>query len=191
VSNVLGGVVIVSGSTLAHNRAQGGDGGNSLGGGLYNGAASSHPSNLDVPTRLRVERSAVTHNKAQGGPGRTGGSSAGPGLGGGLWSGGAACVLDTVISHNHALGGDGADGSDGGNGFGGGLYNNAASSLHLERCTVTKNHANGGDGGTSSSDGEGIGGGVYNLGDFDLDALTLIFENHASTSDDDVFDPFA
>src|SRR5262245_7582552 len=49
VSNVLGGVVIVSGSTLTHNRAQGGDGGafgdsgNGYGGGIYNGAASNHP----------------------------------------------------------------------------------------------------------------------------------------------------
>jgi len=39
--------------------------------------------------------------------------------------------------------------------------------------------------------GHGIGGGVYNLGVFDRDALTLIFKNHASTSDDDVFDAFA
>ena len=51
-----------------------------------------------------------------------------------------------------------------------------------------KNHANGGEGGDGGSDGEGIGGGVYNLGDFDFDVLTLIFENHASTSHDDVFD---
>jgi hypothetical protein len=69
------------------------------------------------------------------------------------------------------------------------VYNDAASSLRLERSTVTENHANGGKGGAGGSDGEGIGGGVYNLGSFDLDAFTLIFANHASTSDDDVFDP--
>ena len=45
--------------------------------------------------------------------------------------------------------------------------------------------------GVGDGDGEGIGGGGYNLGDFDFDALTLIFGNHASTSHDDVFDPFA
>jgi hypothetical protein len=67
----------------------------------------------------------------------------------------------------------------------------ATSSLQLNGCTVTDNHANGGDAGEGGSDGEGIGGGVYNLGSFDFDALTLIFKNHASTSDDDVFDPFA
>jgi hypothetical protein len=55
------------------------------------------------------------------------------------------------------------------------------------------NHASGGQGGAGGSDGEGIGGGIYNLGgvDLDLDALNLIFGNHASTSHDDVFDPFA
>ena len=46
-------------------------------------------------------------------------------------------------------------------------------------------------GGVGGGDGEGIGGGVYNLEDFDFDALTLIFGSHASTSHDDVFDPFA
>jgi uncharacterized protein (TIGR03118 family) len=105
-------------------------------------------------------------------------------LGGGLWNGGAALVLDTLISHNHAIGGDG------GNGYGGGVYNDATASLRLEKSTITNNHANGGDRGEGGSDGEGIGG-VYNLGSFDFDALTLIFGNHASTSHDDVFDPFA
>jgi hypothetical protein len=194
VANNLGGVLTVSGSTLAHNQAQGGDGGTAadagqgFGGGLYNGAASNHPSNLGALTVLVVEGSTIAHNKAQGGAAVTGGSSAGDGLGGGLWSGGVAFLLDTVISHNHALGGDGADGSDGGNGHGGGVYNETTSSLRLERSTVTNNHANGGDGGAGGSDGEGVGGGVYNLGLFDFDALTLIFKNHASTSHDDVFD---
>jgi hypothetical protein len=32
-----------------------------------------------------------------------------------------------------------------------------------------------------------VGGGVYNLGTFDLDAVSLIADNHASTSNDDVF----
>jgi hypothetical protein len=94
----------------------------------------------------------------------------------------------TAISHNRAIGGEGAEGSDGGNGFGGGAYNEAAASLQLEGSIVSENHANGGEGGEGGSDGEGIGGGVYNLGGFDYDVLTLIFENHASTSHDDRFD---
>jgi hypothetical protein len=187
VANLLGGVLTVSGSTLTHNQAQGGDGGNGFGGGLYNGAASTHPSNPGAPTVLTVEGSTISRNRAQGGAAGLG-SSAGFGAGGGLWSGGTASIFDTNLSHNHALGGDGSDGGEGGDGFGGGLFNDAAASLRLERCTVTENHANGGEAGEGGSEGEGIGGGVFNLGDFDLDALTLIFDNLASTSYDDVFD---
>jgi hypothetical protein len=77
------------------------------------------------------------------------------------------------------------------NPLGQGVYNDATASLRLERSIVTENSASGGDGGAGGSDGEGIGGGVYNLGGFDFDALTLIFDNDASTSHDDVFDPFA
>src|SRR5262245_9687000 len=190
VANLLGGVVTVSGSTLSHNRAQGGEGGDGFGGGLYNGAASTHPSNAGAPTGLTVEGSSITHNAAQGGAAGAGGS-AGSGAGGGLWNGGTASALDTEISHNLALGGDGADGGVGGDGLGGSVFNDAGSSLLLNGCTVTANHANGGEGGEGGSDGQGIGGGVYNLGSLDFDALTLIFDNHASTSDDDVFDPFA
>jgi hypothetical protein len=89
-------------------------------------------------------------------------------------------VTGATFSHNRAIGGDGGDGGDG---LGGGIFNDASASLRLEGSIVTRNHANGGDG------GEGIGGGVYNLGLVDLDALTRIFDNHASTSHDDVFDP--
>ena len=106
-------------------------------------------------------------------------------MGGGLWNGGTASVFDSVFSRNHALGG--GDAPAGGNGFGGGVYNAAAASLRLERSTVTENHANGGEVGEGGSEGEGIGGGVFNLGSLDLDALTLIFDNLASTSYDDVF----
>src|SRR5262249_45171196 len=178
VSNVLGGVVIISGSTLTHNRAQGGDrgasgdGGSGFGGGIYNGPASTHPSNPGAATVLTVEGSAITHNKAQGGAAGAGGSSAGDGFGGGIWNGGTAAGLETALSRNHALGGDSADGGDGGNGYGGGVYNDATAPLRLERGTVMENHANGGDGGAG---GEGIGGGVYNLGLFDLDVLSMIF----------------
>jgi hypothetical protein len=178
----------VSSSTLTRNAARGGGGADGLGGGIYNGAASTHPSNLNAPTVLTVEGSVITHNRAQGSAAGAG-TAAGDGLGGSLWNGGTGVIRDTEISYNRALGGDGADGSGGGDGFGGGAYNAAAGSLRLERGTVTENHANGGEG--DAGDGEGIGGGVYNLGGFEFDALTQILENHASTSHDDVFDPFA
>jgi hypothetical protein len=102
-----------------------------------------------------------------------------------------ATVSASILWQNQAIGGAGGDGSYGGNGFGGGVYNDATASLRLERSIVTENLASGGDGGAGGSGGEGIGGGVYNLGDFDIDARTPIFGNHASTSHDDVFDPFA
>jgi hypothetical protein len=194
VANSLGGVLTVSGSALTHNMAQGMDGGGCFGGGIYNGAASAHPSNPGTGTKLTVLGARLAHNAALGGADGGDGSSAGDGLGGGLWNAGNALVLDTAISHNHALGGAGADGNDGGNGFGGGVYNAVTSYLQLLQlhgCTVSKNHANGGKGGEGGSDGEGIGGGVFNLGPFNLDDLTVIGENHASTSDDDMFDPDA
>jgi hypothetical protein len=34
----------------------------------------------------------------------------------------------------------------------------------------------------------GVGGGVYNLGMFTFDSFTVIRKNHASTSNDDLFD---
>ncbi len=34
---------------------------------------------------------------------------------------------------------------------------------------------------------EGIGGGIYNLGTFSLDTLSLVFGNHASTSNNNKF----
>jgi hypothetical protein len=79
-----------------------------------------------------------------------------------------------------------ADSGQGGNGLGG-AYNDATSSLTLQTSSVTKNDADGGDGDHGGANGEGIGGGVYNLGTLDVDALTVIFENHASTNHDDLF----
>ena len=62
--------------------------------------------------------------------------------------------------------------------LGGGAYNDATSSLALTHSSVTGNHANG---------QPGIGGGIYNLGTCTLDALTVIADNLASTSNDDTF----
>jgi hypothetical protein len=108
VANTLGGVVTISGSTLAHNRAQGGDGGpagdggQGFGGGIYNGAASTHPSNPGAPTVLTVVESAITHNQAQGGAAGNGGSD-GEGIGGGIYNLGLFDVdVFTVINKNKA-----------------------------------------------------------------------------------------
>lgn len=91
ISNVLGGVFNIAGSTVSRNHAQGGDavaagsGGDGLGGGIYNGAASTHSSNLGAATILRVEASSITENKAQGGVAADG-ISAGVGVGGGVYT---------------------------------------------------------------------------------------------------------
>jgi hypothetical protein len=180
VANQLGAVTIVSGGATSHNQARGGEGGDGIGGGIYNGLASDHPSNPGAATILMVLGGRLTHNAALGGAG------AGNGLGGGLYLAGTTSIIDASIDRNRAIGGDGAGEGDGGNGFGGGVYNDATSSLQLEHCSVTENHANGGDGDDGGSDGEGIGGGVYNVGLLEFDEFTLILQNHASTSDDDV-----
>ena len=64
----------MSGSTLTQNAARGGDGADGLGGGIYNGVASIHPSNYNAPTVHTVDGSDVNHNRAQG-------STAGAGTG--------------------------------------------------------------------------------------------------------------
>src|SRR6185369_11819053 len=180
--NGFGTSMVASNLTLTHNRAVGGAGnsGNDLAGAGVGGGLMS----WWVGATTTISDSTITHNQAIGAPGGA------DGLGGGLANsfGSAVTVSGCTLNNNLALGGNGAGGGDG---LGGGVYNGAASSLRLERSTVTKNHANGGEGGLGGSDGEGIGGGVYNLGAFDFDGLTLILQDHASTSDDDVFDPFA
>jgi len=61
--------------------------------------------------------------------------------------------------------------------LGGGAYNDATSTLALTHSSVTRNHANG---------SAGIGGGIYTLGLFTFDPFTVIADNHASTSGDDI-----
>lgn len=168
-----GSSLAIAKSTFSGNQSVGGAGGTALGGAVANSIGST----------VTISGSALSHNLAQGGAG-------GDGLGGGLWNGGTAFVLDTAISHNLALGGDGLDGGNGGNGLGGGIYNDGAASLSLQRSSITDNHANGGGAGEGGSDGEGIGGGIYNVGAFSVDEFTLNLDNHASTSNDDVFDLF-
>lgn len=160
--------------TLSHNHAVGGaGGGDALGGGVANLLGGV----------LAVTGATVSHNHAKGGDG------GGDGRGGGVYNGpashhssnaGAPTVLTLSVgrvAHNHALGGAG-----GGDGLGGGAYNDLTATLRIERSVVTRNHANGDDDG-----GDGLGGGIYNLGLLDVDPVTSIFGNHASTNHDDRF----
>src|SRR5262249_1737859 len=97
-----------------------------------------------------------------------------------------ADLSNCQLLSNLAEGGASAAGGSGGNALGGGIFNGGASpfgtpSLTLEGCQVMHNQADGGAGGV------GIGGGVFNLGTFSFDAQTLIKNNDASTSNDDIF----
>jgi hypothetical protein len=93
------------------------------------------------------------------------------------------------VYHNKAIGGAGRHGGNGGAGLGGGLYNDASSTLTLTRATADHNFAIGGSSGCGGSEGDGIGGGVYAdpLGTFTYDAFTVIKKNHASTSNVNIF----
>jgi hypothetical protein len=149
-------VVTVSNSTLSNNLAQGGDG-TGAGGGICSWGAAT--------TTVQLS-SSLTGNQANGGAG-------GAGLGGGIFNGfvSQATIASSSVTKNQANGGSG------GAGLGGGIYNDASSTLTLTASSVTRNQANG---------SPGIGGGIYNLGKFSFDALTVIKDNHASTSGDDI-----
>ena len=103
ITNETGGVLTVTSSLIALNRAtggvgHGGNGGSGLGGGIFNGG----PSPWGTP-HLTLSRSIVVGNKAEGGA--ADGGSAGLGTGGGLYlaPGGIACADPlTVIVANDA-----------------------------------------------------------------------------------------
>ena len=103
-ANLNGGVLTISNSLIALNRAtggagSGGNGGDGRGGGLSNGG----PSPVGTPS-LTLSRSLVALNRAEGGA-ASGGGSDGLGQGGGLYvtQGGNACAdLLTAILANHA-----------------------------------------------------------------------------------------
>ena len=145
-----------------------GDGADGLGGGLYNGVASTHPSNLNAPTVLTVEgRSSPTTGPREAPPG------AGTGRRRSGWRPGTAAPPSSATRRSATtalLGGDGADGSGGGDGFGGGAYSAAAGSLRFEGCASPRTTPTAATRVRGGSEGEGIGGGVYNLGLFDFDA---------------------
>ncbi|HZU35989.1 MAG TPA: hypothetical protein VFA18_08780 [Gemmataceae bacterium] len=101
IANLFGGVLTVTDSVIALNRAIGGagDGGDGQGGGIFNGA----PSRVGTPA-LTLHHSAIVNNEADGGAAGIGGID-GQGVGGGLYltPGGIACAdLLSVIVGNHA-----------------------------------------------------------------------------------------
>jgi hypothetical protein len=138
---------------------------------------------------INVDSGLLIGNQATGGPGGAPGAgsslggSGGAGQGGGFLTafGATADLSNTTLLLNQATGGAGAVGGSGGNGQGGGIFNGgslgpfSASDIKLVGCLVEFNQ------------GQGIGGGVFNLGTFTVDGTTVITQNHASTSNDDIF----
>jgi hypothetical protein len=175
IANYAGGTASVSASALDSNEARGGRGNTAGGGvvfagvgagaGLFNYLGSYNSTDFGPlgPSVLTVSGCTIDSNQATGGDGA--------GLGGGLFNSDTTTVANSSVTNNLAAGGGN------GAGLGGGLYNAAASSVALTHCVVTQNQAKG---------SPGIGGGVYNLGLFAFDALTVIKDNKASTSGDNI-----
>jgi hypothetical protein len=144
--------------------------------------------------------SMVTGNRAiggAGGPGANGGNGLGGGIGVGQTSlqGSAAAngpdgsqlsLSNSLVSNNEARGGAGGTLANGGNGFGGGLVVTATCSATVVNSSIKANLAQGGAQGSGGLVGQGKGGGVYYLGTFFFSS-TDIDNNHASTSNDDIF----
>jgi hypothetical protein len=181
------GSVTISGCTIEHNAAIAGAGAAGLNGGLAVGGGMDSSNLFSKGLNATVSNCTIEHNAVIGGPGGAGGN------GGNAWGGGLADLLgasltvsNTTAADNQALGGAGGKG---GNGLGGGIYQDASSTLTLTGDTINKNHAIGGATGPGGSDGQGSGGGLYIApgGVACADALTIIFGNHATTSNDDVF----
>jgi hypothetical protein len=101
-------------------------------------------------------------------------------------TGGTVSISNIAITIGRAAGTPGTNcefscsaAGPGGPGQGGGILNNANSTLFLTNCTLAGNSANGGAGGVNinvgpgGSGGGGSGGGIYNLGALKLENCTL------------------
>ncbi len=187
----VGATVIVTGSSLSTNVAQGGDGG--TGGNGQGGGIGSLASTVDLNNTQLLGNTAVGGSGANGIAGGAGGAG-GSALGGGLYSVGSASLsfvdgevvvtpvpatatfTNTSLIGNVAQGGNGGAGDGagaggpGGLGAGGAAYNDAASSLSISCSLMSLNEAAGGCGGAGGSSGaggaggEGFGGAIYNAG---------------------------
>jgi uncharacterized protein (TIGR03118 family) len=186
------------------NRATGGRGGN--GGSSGSGGNGGQGSGGGIRARgiMDVTYTQLSLNQATGGAGGDRGAGGLLGGNGGLASGGGIAldlgatgtVSHTSLVGNQALGGAGGVGGNGGNGQGGGIWNGfpnpaggTPSTLTILDSTIVNNRADGGAAGSGGSDGLGQGGGIYIVagGTVCVDLVTDITDNHASTSDDDVF----
>jgi fibronectin-binding autotransporter adhesin len=155
-----------------HNNTASGTGtllaGVGVGGGIFNYLGNYNSpgyGSLDASV-VTVSGSLIDQNQADGG-------GDGNGEGGGIANllSATTTVTGSTITQNEANGGRG------GAGLGGGAFNDATSTLELYDALVTQNQANG---------SPGIGGGIYTVGTFTYDSLTVIKNNHASTSGNNI-----
>jgi hypothetical protein len=178
IANYLGSSAQVTSTTVSSNHALGGTGNSGggggavfcnlgSGGGIFNSLGNFNSSGYGqlIASAVTITNSTLDHNQAVGG--------GGTGAGGGI----ANFVSATTTVDTSALTNNQANGDGGGAALGGGAYNDATSSLKLTASQVTKNHANG---------APGIGGGIFTLGGFSFDIATVIADNHASTSNDNI-----
>jgi hypothetical protein len=180
--------VTITNTGFSHNQAIGGSKATASGTGgiVFVGVGAGGALDNEFGDGLSLSGCTLDHNQAIGGDSNTG--SGGDGWGGGLIAfAGTVTMSNTTLDHNEAKGGDGLGGGNGGNGYGGGIYLASGASVSLAACTVTNNQALGGKGIGGGADGQGIGGGVYDLGSFTYDLATIIANNHASTSNNDIY----
>jgi hypothetical protein len=193
--------VLATDCFFAGNKAIGGAAGLGGTGGLGEGGAVANVQIFGgIPiigaqtSNLTLRDCVLTDNEARGGAGATGGV----GRGGGISNAGglilinpgaiSTTVIDCVVSDNVAQGGNGSAGN-GGNGLGGGVFTDQTAVLTVTGSTITGNASDGGAGAPGFSNGKGQGGGLYVAtgGSACADDSTIIDDNSASTSNDDVF----
>jgi hypothetical protein len=187
----------VSNSSFVLNVAVGGAGGSGANGGDGRGGAAFNNVGFafggSPVSSLTFTNSSFALNEAIGGAGGSG-ANGGNGLGGGIFStlGGSSgqsilAISGCTLAGNLAAGGAGGSGANGGNGQGGGLYVGAGATATVQTSVIVGNVADGGAAGSGGSAGQGVGGGIYNLGTLNLDALSIVMANFASTSNDNIF----
>jgi hypothetical protein len=174
IENNYASLLTISDSLIAGNLAHGGSTTTGPGGIAVGGGISNSPFATMLMTNCVVTGNAAV--AGHGGPGVNpllGTAQAGFAFGGGIDisnNGSSATIIDSVVSHNAAVGGAGGTGNNGGNGYGGGIgvgwdalagVAAATSHLTLVDSVVCHNEAVGGQGGAYANGGDGLGGGLY------------------------------
>jgi hypothetical protein len=169
--------------TFCRNVSLGGTGGpNGVG-----GIAGAGAINVSSRGNARVQGSKILENRAQGGAGGAN-ANGGPGQGGAIEveTHSTLTVVDTLVAGNESAAGSGGIGGRSGTALGGGFYVNVTATVILQGDTITANKA-GYQFGRPVSPGIGGGLNIVPKAVVIKDARTSVTNNHAVTSDDNVF----